>query len=90
MHFFRVKFVFSFNFYSDYSYKFKEEYINIQIKTYDKNNNLHEYSTTYKIDKKIPFKFYKDTKENIKKVVVSITLTTAQTVDKLNVNSLFF
>ena len=72
------------------SYKFKEEYINIQIKTYDKNNNLHEYSTTYKIDKKIPFKFYKDTKENIKKVVVSITLTTAQTVDKLNVNSLFF
>lgn len=59
------------------SYKFKEEYINIQIKTYDKNNNLHEYSTTYKIDKKIPFKFHTDTKENIKKVVVSITLTTA-------------
>ena len=70
-------------------YKCKEEYINIQIKTYDKNNNLHEYSTTYKIDKKIPFEFYTDTKGNIKKVVVSITLTTAQTVDKLNVNSLF-
>ena len=43
--------------------KFKEEYINIQIKTYDKNNNLHEYSTTYKIDKKIPFKFYSILKE---------------------------
>ena len=55
----------------------KEEYINIQIKTYDKNNNLHEYSTIYKIDKKIPFQFHTDTKENIKKVVVSITLTTA-------------
>ena len=48
------------------SYKFKEEYINIQIKTYDKNNNLHEYSTTYKIDKRIPFKFNTNTKENIK------------------------
>ncbi len=30
----------------------------------------------HKIDKKIPFKFHTD-KENIKKVVVSITLTTA-------------
>lgn len=59
------------------SYKFKEEYINIQIKTYDKYDNLREYSTTYKIDRKIPFKFSADTKENIKKVVVSITLTTA-------------
>ena len=59
------------------SYKFKEQYINIQIKTYDKNNDLHEYSTTYKIDRKIPFKFSTDTKEDIKKVVVSITLTTA-------------
>ncbi len=59
------------------SYKFKEEYINIQIKTYDKNNDLREYSTTYKIDRKIPFKFSTDTKEDIKKVVVSITLTTA-------------
>ena len=59
------------------SYKFKEENINIQIKTYDKKNELHEYSTTYKIDKKIPFKFSTDTNENIKKVVVSITLTTA-------------
>lgn len=59
------------------SYKFKEENINIQIKTYDKKNELHEYSTTYKIDKKIPFKFHTDTKENIKEVVVSITLTTA-------------
>lgn len=58
-------------------YKFKEEYINIQIKTYDKNNDLREYSTTYKIDRKIPFKFSTDTKEDIKKVVVSITLTTA-------------
>ena len=72
------------------SYKFKEQNINIQIKTYDKKNELHEYSTTYKIDKKIPFKFSTDTNEDIKKVVVSITLTTAQTVDKLNVNSLFF
>lgn len=59
------------------SYKFKEEYINIQIKTHDKYDNLREYSTTYKIDKKIPFKFHTDTDENIKKVVVSITLTTA-------------
>ena len=59
------------------SYKFKEEYINIQIKTYDKYDNLREYSTTYKIDRKIPFKFSADTKEDIKKVVVSITLTTA-------------
>lgn len=59
------------------SYKFKEQYINIQIKTYDKNNDLREYSTTYKIDRKIPFKFSTDTKEDIKKVVVSITLTTA-------------
>lgn len=59
------------------SYKFKEQNINIQIKTYDKKNELHEYSTTYKIDKKIPFKFSTDTKEDIKKAVVSITLTTA-------------
>ncbi|WP_342997648.1 hypothetical protein [Catenibacterium mitsuokai] len=59
------------------SYKFTEQYINIQIKTYDKNNDLREYSTTYKIDRKIPFKFSTDTKEDIKKVVVSITLTTA-------------
>lgn len=59
------------------SYKFKEQNINIQIKTYDKKNELHEYSTTYKIDKKIPFKFSTDTNEDIKKVVVSITLTTA-------------
>lgn len=59
------------------SYKFKEQNINIQIKTYDKYDNLREYSTTYKIDRKIPFKFSADTKENIKKVVVSITLTTA-------------
>lgn len=59
------------------SYKFKEKYINIQIKTHDKYDNLREYSTTYKIDKKIPFKFHTDTDENIKKVVVSITLTTA-------------
>lgn len=59
------------------SYKFKEYDINIQVKTYDKNNELHEYSTTYKIDRKIPFKFSTDTKEDIKKVVVSITLTTA-------------
>lgn len=58
-------------------YKFKEQYINIQIKTYDKNNDLREYSTTYKIDRKIPFKFSTDTKEDIKKVVVSITLTAA-------------
>ena len=59
------------------SYKFKEQNINVQIKTYDKKNELHEYSTTYKIDKKIPFKFSTDTNEDIKKVVVSITLTTA-------------
>lgn len=59
------------------SYKFKEENINIQMKTYDKKNELHEYSTTYKIDKKIPFKFSTDTNEDIKKAVVSITLTTA-------------
>ena len=59
------------------SYKFKEQNINVQIKTYDKKNELHEYSTTYKIDKKIPFKFSTDTNEDVKKVVVSITLTTA-------------
>lgn len=59
------------------SYKFKEQYINIQIKTYDKNNDLREYSTTYKIDRKIPFKFSTDTKEDIKKAVVCIKLTTA-------------
>lgn len=59
------------------SYKFKEEYINIQIKTYDKYDNLREYSTTYKIGRKIPFKFSADTKEDIKEAVVSITLTTA-------------
>ena len=58
------------------SYKFREQYINIQIKTYDKNNDLREYSTTYKIDRKIPFKFSTDTKEDIKKVVVSVMLTT--------------
>ena len=49
------------------SYKFKEQYINIQIKTYDKYDDLHEYSTTYKIDRKIPFKFSTDTKKDIKK-----------------------
>lgn len=59
------------------SYKFTEQYINIQIKTYDKHNDLREYSTTYKIDRKIPFKFSTDTKQDIKKAVVSITLTTA-------------
>lgn len=59
------------------SYKFTEQYISIQIKTYDKYDDLREYSTTYKIDRKIPFKFSTDTKEDIKKVVVSITLTTA-------------
>ena len=53
------------------SYKFTEQYINIQIKTYDKNNDLREYSTTYKIDRKIPFKFSTDTKEDIKKFTVT-------------------
>lgn len=49
------------------SYKFKEEYINIQIKTYDKNNNLHEYSTIYKIDKKSHFSSIQIQKKTLKK-----------------------
>lgn len=50
------------------SYKFTEQYINIQIKTYDKNNDLREYSTTYKIDRKIPFKCKRQIKQCIEKV----------------------
>ena len=64
------------------SYKFKEQNINIQIKTQDKKNELHEYSTTYKIDKKIAFKFFTDTNEDITKAVVSITLTTAFVIER--------
>lgn len=49
------------------SYKFTEQYINIQIKTYDKNNDLREYSTTYKIDRKYLLSSLQIQKKTLKK-----------------------